>query len=146
MGHVVCVDNNTVFKTPFALAYGRLPVICEIFHAIIYAEWSLLFNVAPKNCHYQKGLKFPMTSFHFSCRVSGLHYHFKQHNTDCRMCEYCNNPFASNKDAQRVEFAGFFSSEAIDAAVRQAALRRSDASQGNDDDDEDSASKSSDGT
>jgi hypothetical protein len=62
------------------------------------------------------------------------------------MCEYCNNPFASNKDAQRVEFAGFFSSEAIDAAVQQAALRRSDAPQGNDDDDEDSASESSDGT
>jgi hypothetical protein len=62
------------------------------------------------------------------------------------MCEYCNNPFASNKDAQRVEFAGFFSSEAIDAAVRQAAIRRSDASQGNDDDDEDSSSESSDGT
>jgi hypothetical protein len=63
------------------------------------------------------------------------------------MCEYCNNPFASNKDAQRVEFAGFFSSEAIDAAVRQAAIRRSDGSQGNDDDDdEDSSSESSDGT
>jgi hypothetical protein len=39
------------------------------------------------------------------------------------MCEFCNNPFstATNKDAQHIEFAGFFSSEAIDAVIRQAA-------------------------
>jgi NaMN:DMB phosphoribosyltransferase len=38
------------------------------------------------------------------------------------MCEFCNNPFstATNKDAQHIEFAGFFSSAAIDAAIRQA--------------------------
>lgn len=39
---------------------------------------------------------------------------------DCEMCEFCNNPFASNKDAQHVEFAGFFSAASIDAAVRRA--------------------------
>jgi hypothetical protein len=41
------------------------------------------------------------------------------------MCEYCNNPF-SNKDAQHVEFAGFFSAAAIDAAVRQAQAAAND--------------------
>ena len=36
------------------------------------------------------------------------------------MCEFCNNPFG-NRDAQHVEFAGFFTVDAIEAAVRQAA-------------------------
>jgi hypothetical protein len=57
------------------------------------------------------------------------------------MCESCNNPFASNnKDAQHVEFAGFFSSAAINAAVRKA--KQHDAS----DDAGDSDSDDSDGT
>jgi hypothetical protein len=37
------------------------------------------------------------------------------------MCEFCNFPSgASNRDAQHSDFAGFFSAEAINAAVRQA--------------------------
>jgi len=56
------------------------------------------------------------------------------------MCEFCNNPFSNsnNSDAHRVEFAGFFSAAAIDAAVRQAKQR------GNDSDDDDDESSSSD--
>ena len=57
------------------------------------------------------------------------------------MCEFCNNPFASNKDAQHVEFAGFFSADAIDAAVaRRAKQQQQDAS------DDDEGSEDSDGT
>lgn len=41
------------------------------------------------------------------------------------MCEFCSNPFDrnNNRDAQHVEFAGFFSAEAIDAAIRQTQQR-----------------------
>jgi hypothetical protein len=56
------------------------------------------------------------------------------------MCEFCNNPFASNKDAQHVEFAGFFSADAIDAAVARRAKQQQDAS------DDDEGSEDSDGT
>ena len=64
------------------------------------------------------------------------------------MCEFCNNPLSNkqnDKDARHVEFAGFFSSDAIDAAIRQTAAAatksRQDASASDDDDaasDEDS--------
>ena len=60
------------------------------------------------------------------------------------MCEYCNNPFSnknSNSDEHRIEFAGFFSADAITAAVQQAKQLR----QGSDDDD-DSSDAESDGT
>lgn len=37
------------------------------------------------------------------------------------MCEFCSNPFAQkNLDALDSTFAGFFSPEAIEAAIRQA--------------------------
>ena len=36
------------------------------------------------------------------------------------MCEFCNNPAArGDRDATHIEFAGFFSDEAINAAVQQ---------------------------
>ena len=69
------------------------------------------------------------------------------------MCEFCNNPLSNNKqndkDAQHVEFAGFFSSDAIDAAIRQTAAAatksRQDAS-ASDDDDDAASDEDSDGT
>ena len=37
------------------------------------------------------------------------------------MCEFCNDPRQqNNRDIFHQDFAGFFSSDAIDAAVRQA--------------------------
>lgn len=57
------------------------------------------------------------------------------------MCEFCNNPAdQKNRDATHLDFAGFFSSEAIDAAVRQANADRteddsSSAEEGDDDTD-----------
>jgi hypothetical protein len=47
------------------------------------------------------------------------------------MCEFCSNP-NSNNDANHIDFAGFFSAEAIEAAVRKANANRS--SQPKDDD------------
>jgi hypothetical protein len=53
------------------------------------------------------------------------------------MCEFCNNPFAANnRDAQNIAFAGFFSSEAIEAAVRQARQNATSTSSGNDEDED----------
>jgi hypothetical protein len=62
------------------------------------------------------------------------------------MCEYCNNPFASNNpDEHRIEFSGFFSVDAINAAVQKAQqLRRK--TQEDDDDDDDDGDDKSDGT
>jgi len=69
------------------------------------------------------------------------------------MCEFCNNPFSinpnnnSNSDAHRVEFAGFFSAAAIDAAVRQAKRgNNKNKNDSDDDDDESSLDEDSDGT
>jgi hypothetical protein len=50
------------------------------------------------------------------------------------MCEFCNNPF--NKDANHSEFAGFFSADAIEAAVQQANARREQLQQGQDSDED----------
>ena len=60
------------------------------------------------------------------------------------MCEYCNNPFSNqNSDEHRIEFAGFFSADAITAAIQQVKqLRHGDG----DDDDDDSSDAESDGT
>jgi hypothetical protein len=64
------------------------------------------------------------------------------------MCEYCSNPFGSkgtNSDSQHIEFAGFFSTDAINAAVQKALASRKQL--GNDtDDDESSNDNESDGT
>ena len=59
------------------------------------------------------------------------------------MCEFCTNPNNDNRDSQQVEFAGFFSAAAIEAAVHQARRQHYDAHTG-DDDVEDS--EDSDGT
>lgn len=49
------------------------------------------------------------------------------------MCEFCFGPTgrstSSDRDATHVEFAGFFSAEAIEAAVRQATTSSNDRSQ-----------------
>jgi hypothetical protein len=37
------------------------------------------------------------------------------------MCEFCLFPTGGDRDAQHSDFAGFFSPDAIEAAVRQAA-------------------------
>ena len=64
----------------------------------------------------------------------------------CVMCEYCNNPFSknNNSDEHRIEFAGFFSADAINAAVQQA--QRQKRQPGSDDDDDESSDAESDGT
>jgi hypothetical protein len=65
------------------------------------------------------------------------------------MCEYCNNPFSqknSNSDEHHIEFAGFFSADAITAAVQQAKRLRQHKQQGSDDDDDDNSEAESDGT
>ena len=40
------------------------------------------------------------------------------------MCEFCANPPGKNTDAQHVDFAGFFTPDAIEAAVQQAKAER----------------------
>ena len=50
------------------------------------------------------------------------------------MCEFCSNP-NSNNDAQHIEFAGFFSAEAIEAAVRKVNANRTTAQPKDDDSD-----------
>jgi hypothetical protein len=68
------------------------------------------------------------------------------------MCEFCNNPFdTTNKDSKHIEFAGFFSTDAINAAVSQAiASRKQQVNNKNnsddDDDDESTNDNESDGT
>jgi hypothetical protein len=56
------------------------------------------------------------------------------------MCEFCLDPNRSgDRDAEHVDFAGFFSPDAIDRAVRQANEARANqesAVGGNDDDDD----------
>ena len=56
------------------------------------------------------------------------------------MCEFCSGPntLEHGRDQQDASFAGFFSSDAIDAAVRQANSRSSkrDVSRSRDDDNE----------
>jgi hypothetical protein len=53
------------------------------------------------------------------------------------MCEFCNNPFAVNSnDVHNIAFAGFFSSEAIEAAVRQARQNAASTSNSGDEDED----------
>lgn len=54
------------------------------------------------------------------------------------MCEFCLDPSA-NRDAYHSDFAGFFSADAIEVAVRQANARKtnnSDADDAKEDDDD----------
>lgn len=70
------------------------------------------------------------------------------------MCEFCNDPSTfntNNRDAAHHDFAGFFSADAITAAVAQA--NASSTSRGNntnatttDDDESDAEGEDSDGT
>jgi hypothetical protein len=55
-------------------------------------------------------------------------------NTLSYMCEFCNNPVGANnnKDSNHPAFAGFFSADAIQAAVAQAAKNASRREQTND--------------
>jgi len=55
------------------------------------------------------------------------------------MCEFCAFPNNNtDRDATHSDFAGFFSADAINAAVQQAkASRRDDDSDGEEDDDDD---------
>lgn len=53
------------------------------------------------------------------------------------MCEFCLYPNGNNSndpDADHVDFAGFFSADAIEAAVRQANATREQSHDGGDDD------------
>lgn len=59
------------------------------------------------------------------------------------MCEFCLFPTGGDRDAQHSDFAGFFSSEAIETAVRQANANRQQSSQ---DDDDEQGDDDSDGT
>lgn len=56
------------------------------------------------------------------------------------MCEFCNNPFSINNDSNHTAFAGFFSADAIEAAVRQANAARQQA------DDDEASNDDTDGT
>jgi len=53
------------------------------------------------------------------------------------MCQFCLNPNQSgDRDADHIDFAGFFSPDAIEQAVRQAnALRANDGDDGDGDSD-----------
>ena len=52
------------------------------------------------------------------------------------MCEFCVFPNGdNNRDARHVDFAGFFSADAIEAAVRQANANRPQQESGDKDDD-----------
>ena len=70
------------------------------------------------------------------------------------MCEFCSDgPTSSrqnNGDSSDLRFAGFFSAEAIEAAVRQARINLDDiddgASRSGSDDDEDGGEEDDDGT
>ena len=65
------------------------------------------------------------------------------------MCEFCSNPFDPNRDASNADFQGFFSADAINAAVQQAnALRSTNAASDTDNSDDDgtSSDEDSDGT
>lgn len=42
------------------------------------------------------------------------------------MCEFCLNPSNTHSDAHHVDFKGFFSADAIEAAVVQARGQKSD--------------------
>ena len=56
------------------------------------------------------------------------------------MCQFCLNPNQSgDRDADHIDFAGFFSSDAIDQAVRQANANREneESKEGDGDDDDD---------
>ena len=53
------------------------------------------------------------------------------------MCEFCNLPGSNtNRDAAHSDFAGFFSADAIEAAVRQANANRNSEEKGDDEDDD----------
>lgn len=64
------------------------------------------------------------------------------------MCEFCNNPFQQrpDKDSTDLQFAGFFSAEAIEAAVRQANASREQQRSEKPDDADDQRSVDTDGT
>lgn len=59
--------------------------------------------------------------------------------TSATMCEFCLDPKAasSNRDAFHSDFTGFFSADAIDAAVRQANARRNSNEKNDDEVDDD---------
>lgn len=54
------------------------------------------------------------------------------------MCEFCNLPTEGGieRDAQHSDFAGFFSADAIEAAVRQANASRQQSNQDGEEDDD----------
>ena len=55
------------------------------------------------------------------------------------MCEFCSLPTIGDRDANHIDFAGFFSPAAIEAAVQQANANRQaqdDEDETNDDDDD----------
>jgi hypothetical protein len=67
------------------------------------------------------------------------------------MCEFCNVPGSNtNRDASHQDFAGFFSADAIEAAVRQVSNTNNNAShpssESDDDDDSPESDDDSDGT
>ena len=63
------------------------------------------------------------------------------------MCEFCTFPTNVDPDSMNFEFAGFFSPQAIEAAVKQANANHSAAGgDGDDDDDADVGDEDSDGT
>lgn len=90
--------------------------------------------------HFHIQLAFGVTESilpHFCCYVNN-------NSISYRMCEFCLAPNSNNqdRDANHVDFAGFFSAAAIDAAVRQAnanrqANSRHETSDGSDDEESD---------
>jgi len=63
------------------------------------------------------------------------------------MCEFCSRGpnYNHNRDSTRIEFAGYFSPEAIEAVVQQANLQRTRGG-GNNDNAEDLGDDDTDGT
>jgi hypothetical protein len=53
------------------------------------------------------------------------------------MCEFCSFPTSGDRDAQHSDFAGFFSAEAIDAAVLQANASRQQSQEDDEGEDDD---------
>lgn len=64
------------------------------------------------------------------------------------MCEFCLDPSSGDRDQFHPSFAGFFSADAINAAVRQANASRRQGNTNNqeDDDDDNGSDTDSDGT
>jgi hypothetical protein len=53
------------------------------------------------------------------------------------MCEFCSFPTGGDRDAQHSDFAGFFSADAIDAAVLQANASRQQTQEDDEGEDDD---------